>query len=419
MKLARLPLNVWAVVLLANLWLCQTTLAADAPPSKQGTEAAMTQKVQTLVQSQLKEQSAALETRQSELEKRVLEAELKSIDWWFGALAILTALVAILGAVLPYLMGRKDKELLQSELQNARDLVASIKDNKSKSDEIVSALRDYTSGTTQTSAHTAAVSREAKRIVNDPKASKADKLYARAVLVSEEAEADLAQATRACELWQALTVLDPQDGNAAFNYAYWLQQKFARGTQATAHHWRLVADAYSKADQLDHGTPKNSGIQNNWGIALADAAKVLKDQDLPAARALWKQAGERYELALDIKKDDHRAANNWGNVLIVEMQTIKDRAPGEASGLLAQVQSLLERHRAMSEAGAKKVAYNLACVYALQNQAGLAVEQLEVCRLSGDLESRLVKHWRTDLDLAPIRQSPEYLSWKQQHFSNK
>ena len=360
-----------------------------------------------------------LETRQGELEKRVLETERKSIDWWFAVLAILTTLVAILGALLPYLMGRKDKELLLSELQNARDLVASIKDNKLKSDEIVGDLRDYNSGTTKTSEQTTAVSQEAKSVVNDPNASKADKLHARAVLVSQEAEVNLAQATHACDLWQALTLLDPHDVNAAFNYAYWLQQKFANPTQITAHDWRLVSDAYAKAELLDHGTPKNSGIQNNWGVALAVEAKKLKDQDLPAARALWKMAGEKYAQALDIKKDYYQAANNWVNALLVEMQAIKHSAPAEASALLAQAQSLLELYRDMSEAAAKRVAYNLACVYALQNQAGLAVAQLEVCRFSGNLEAELVNHWRTDSDLAPIRQSPEYIAWMQKYFPNE
>jgi len=416
MKAQRLPFITYVFAMLVCLWICQAALAADKLLGRQGEEVAMTQKVQ----SQLKEQTAALETRQGELEKRVLEAERKSIDWWFGALAMLTALVAILGAVLPYLMGRKDKELLQSELQNARDLVASIKDNKSKSDEIVDNLkRCYISGTTQTSAQTAEVSREAKSVVNDPKASKADKLYARAVLVSEEAQADLAQAARACELWQALTLLDPQDGNAAFNYAYWLQQKFEESSEATVHNWRLVSDAYAKAELLDLGTPKNHWIPNNWGNALGGEAQALKDRDLAAARVLWRQAGEKFAQALAIKADVHEAATNWGAALLLEAQAIKDSAPDEASALLAQAQSLLERHRAMSEAGTKVVAYNLACVHARQNQAGLAVAQLEVCRLSGYLEARLVNHWRTDLDLAPIRQSPEYLAWKQQHFPNE
>ena len=284
---------------------------------------------------------------------------------------------------------------------------------------MVSALRDYTSGPTQTSAQTTAVSREAKSVVNDPNASKADKLYARAVLVSEEAEANLAQATYASELWQALTVLDPQDGNAAFNYAYWLQQKFVKTNQATPHDWRLVSDAYAKAGRLEVGTAKNDSIPNYWGNALANEAEALKEQDdLAGARVVWNQAGDKYAQALAIKADAHDAASNWGLVLLLEAQAIKDSAPDEAEALLAKARGLLERHRDMREAGAKKVAYNLACVYALQNQAGLAVAQLEVCRLSGQLVAG-ASHWRTDPDLGPIRQSPEYLAWKQQHFPNE
>ena len=134
---------------------------------------------------------------------------------------------------------------------------------------------------------------------------------------------------------------------------------------------------------------------------------------------MWKQAGDKYAQALAIKADGHDAASNWGIVLLLEAQAIKDSAPDEAEALLEQARSLLERHRAMSEAGAKTVAYNLACVYALQNQAGLAVEQLEVCRLSGDLESILAKHWRNDSDLDPISHSPEYQKWLQENFPNE
>jgi len=47
-----------------------------------------------------------------------------------------------------------------------------------------------------------------------------------------------------------------------------------------------------------------------------------------------------------------------------------------------------------------------------------AVSQPEVCRLFGELEAHS-SHWSTDSDLEPIRQSPEYLAWKQQHFPNE
>ena len=36
MKLRRLPLNAWALLLLVNLWLYQTALAAASPPGKRG-----------------------------------------------------------------------------------------------------------------------------------------------------------------------------------------------------------------------------------------------------------------------------------------------------------------------------------------------------------------------------------------------
>ena len=496
MKLSRLSLNTWTVLLLANLWLCQAALAADTPPGKQGAEVALNQKAQALVQSQLREQTAALETRQGELEKRVLETERKSIDWWLTAigigLTVIGLVVAVAGVLLPLYWQRSERsrlrqaqaefdrmqalaqktlaQLSQHEQAGANSL-ANTRAHEAQADETRKKMAQFqppsrgggSNESTESSKNTDAI--EAAKAIDqdDANTSDADKLRARAIKASRIEHPTTAEVMQTYEIWFALTVLHPQDENAHFNAGYEAQNLFEMSASPGRAYWLdLLGKHYEKALDINknlHEAAFNWGIAlaaeaqalkdqdpresnalwksagekyalaleiekdmheaaNNWGGALNDEAQALKDQDLPAARALWKAAGEKYALALEIKKDDHEAAYNWGSALLTERHAIKDSAPAEAAAVLAQAQSLLVRHRDMSEAAAKVVAYNLACVWALQNQAGLAVAQLELCRLSGELEAG-PSHWRTDADLDPIRQSPEYQKWFQENFPNE
>ncbi len=285
--------------------------------------------IEVLVQAQIKEQTVGLESRQSELEKRVLEAERKSIDWWFAALAMLTTVVAALGALLPYLMGRKDKELLQSELQNARDLVASIKETKAQGEAYVDGLKTYVSGDKeQTTAATSQFRQEANKVAADPKASPIDKLYAQAVLASEVKDPTLEQVNHASELWRALSLLDPSDVNAAFNHAYWLQHKFKKLADTSVNDWQLVIEAYVRAEKLDQDAPKNHLIYNNWGVALdAQAQALFAKHDLGFAQIKWREAGQKFAQALDIEPNFYEAVNNWGAALGAEATALS--AKGE------------------------------------------------------------------------------------------
>lgn len=66
----------------------------------------------------------------------------------------------------------------------------------------------------------------------------------------------------------------------------------------------------------------------------ADAAKCA-DCDLPAARRLWKTAGEHHSQALVLKPDKHAAAYNLGNVLAAEAQAVAPTDLAEARRLWA------------------------------------------------------------------------------------
>ncbi|AQR65635.1 hypothetical protein BXU06_11675 [Aquaspirillum sp. LM1] len=83
--------------------------------------------------------------------------------------------------------------------------------------------------------------------------------------------------------------------------------------------WKQAGECYTQA--LEVKKDKHEAAYN-WGVTLDDEAHALMASDLPAARALWRQAGERYAQALKIKPDKHEAANNWGLALAQEAQAL-------------------------------------------------------------------------------------------------
>lgn len=137
-----------------------------------------------------------------------------------------------------------------------------------------------------------------------------------------------------------------------------------------------------------------------------EAQSLAESGDLPAARALWQQAGKRYAQALKIKPDYHYAANNWGAALLHEYQAIHHAHPDEAAALLNQAEALLLPLEA-SQPGL--AAYNLACLAALRQRPADAIRWLRTCQTHGALLSE--EHFRTDPDLDPIRDTPEFTAW--------
>lgn len=96
--------------------------------------------------------------------------------------------------------------------------------------------------------------------------------------------------------------------------------------------WKAAGEKYAQALSIK---PEMHEAAINWGAALAEEAQALKDQDLPAARALWKAAVEKYAQALLVLEDDE-AAYNWGNALLDEAKALKDQDLPTARVLLQE-----------------------------------------------------------------------------------
>ncbi len=465
-----------------------TAVLAASAPAKSASEALQVPNSKAPDGADWGERIKTLEDRERAAYLAVLDGQRKSMDWWFSFLAVFTTLVGIGGALIPYLLNRKDKEVLALEIAAAKKAREEIESSQAKADELQTQqhkqdaqnaaqqardttkeaaqfLRNAQASPNRTEAEVNQQTQAAQQVLASLTAEPIDKFRAQAVEAGAKQDAELATI-----LWRRVLDLAPTDANAAFNYAYWLQQKTKKLPQASLTDWQAVSAAYAVAQQHDNLAAPNFWIPNNWGVALFDEAQALAGRgDLPAAQAKWAQAGEKYAQALDIKPDMHDAANNWGNALAAEAgalagsgdlpaaqakwaqagekfaqalgikpgmheaannwgigllheyqalrKTDKPEDARTAEQRLAQAQALLEKHAAMSEAGKQLVAYNLACCYSLQGRLSEALAQLEIDRVAA-INFPDPEHLKTDDDLASLRATPEYKAWFQQHFPN-
>lgn len=167
--------------------------------------------------------------------------------------------------------------------------------------------------------------------------------------------------------------------------------------------WRKAGERFAKALTLN---PDRHEAAFSWGAALDGEAIVLAPLDLHAARDLWRQAGECYAQALAIKPEYHEANNNRAAALVHESQAIKDSVPDEANALLAEAERILLQ----AEIGAPgSAAYNLACVAALSGKVDDCISWLTASRTAKKLPTAY--QLREDVDLALVRDTPEFSAW--------
>ncbi|ROH93349.1 hypothetical protein ED208_02165 [Stagnimonas aquatica] len=257
---------------------------------------------------------AELEQRQESVVNSVIEARSKTIDWWLAYLAVFTAVIGLVGLLIPFIIGRKERERLQVDLDEVRRMKGEIdshlqgsRKNLDESNALLAAQRPESKDSTSSPKSAAAVDKAVAEVKAAEAASPTDRLRA-------EALASKAEPEKAYALWHALLSLSPGDAQAAFYCGYWAQSISEQDGRADASWWRQRGIAhYQRAVELDG---RSHWALNNWGNALTAEARALAQAgDLPTARSLWQQAGQRYADALRIKPDKHEAAYNWGSAL--------------------------------------------------------------------------------------------------------
>ena len=397
---------------------------------------------------------AELEQRQESVVNSVIEARSKTIDWWLAFLAVFTALIGFVGLLIPFIIGRKERERLQVDLDEVRRMKGEIdshlqgsRKNLDESNALLAAQRPESKDSTSSPKSEAAVDKAVAEVKAAEAASPTDRLRA-------EALASKAEPEKAYALWHALLSLSPGDAQAAFYCGYWAQSISEQDGRADASWWRQRGIAhYQRAVELDgrsHRALNNWGnalaaearaqakdlptarrlwqqagqryadalcikpdmheAANNWGNALAAEAEALAQaKDLPAARSLWQQAGQRYAEALRIKPDLHEAANNWGSALADEARAIGESA--EARGLCERARDLMLPFAKRKPAVA---AYNLACAYARLKDFEASLTWLRRSRDAGGLADR--EHLENDPDLAALRLTPGFEAFLQETF---
>jgi hypothetical protein len=383
-------------------------------------------KVSTL--EKIEKQLNELDAQKNERTKIEIERDRKSIEFWFAALAILTAI----GALFPFLLGRKEKELLKLELagvKNDRTDIQRMKDdvqkilNESKTDSAeIKAHKDELKldrekienrlpDTVANAFQKTTIIESADRVIKSPDSNSLEMLRAQAVKASEENDNDLALL-----LWKRVLKHLPNDAQASFYYAYSLQKKHTNIDCSLNTELDSICAAYSVAEQndiLENQGLKNFWIPNNWGNALADQAQKIASIEPNTAQSFRKEALAKYMQALQINPNLHEAINNCGILLADEASHVvkTDRVGAESLWIKAREKytDALTQKPSMNTAR-----YGLACLDALENKHDSAINQLDILRSS----AALPKHWLEDQDLENIRKTDIYISWYKKYFAD-
>ena len=167
---------------------------------------------------------------------------------------------------------------------------------------------------------------------------------------------------------------DPTDFDAHYSWALVLQEQAERAEQSGMDPNRrdaILIDACAKYAKARDLRANSISTLYNWGIALGDRARLKGDAgDAVEARAMWRQACEKYRAAVECdasRTQSTQALNNWG--LALQQMATLERDPGARERrLLAAVGRFREAIR--RDPGFHRAVYNLGTImYALSERA--------------------------------------------------
>ncbi|KXZ54112.1 hypothetical protein GPECTOR_5g214 [Gonium pectorale] len=175
-----------------------------------------------------------------------------------------------------------------------------------------------------------------------------------------------------------------QDFEVLYNHGLVLQELAGKVPAGSPEQLQLLKQACELYGSAAAARPSSAPVLYNWGVALADMGRLLKDSQPEEAMSCLQQASQRYAASLDLQPGSPQALNNWGLVL-QEMSLLA----GSAAEREVLVGYALEkfRHAVRLRPDFERGAYNLGTVlyaHAATLQADLA-SQLKAGRLtSGD-----------------------------------
>ncbi|VEJ20345.1 YtxH domain-containing protein [Neisseria animaloris] len=226
---------------------------------------------------------------------------------------------------------------------------------------------------------------------------------------------------RAEEKYRLSLAIKPDNNGAAYNWGNALdneaQALAAQGdTEAAFKTWLKAGEKYQLSLVIK---PDDYEAAYSWGIALNNEARMLAKQgETAAALEKWRDAGEKYRQALAIKPDMYQAADNWLGTLLREHHTLKekDNQPTEVQTKLQQARDLVNDFLSKNPQHQEKLAYNHACIYALEGNVAEAVKQLRLAQQVNNFPDK--DHIETDPDFDNIRHTPEFQAWFKEAFLN-
>lgn len=329
--------------------------------------------------AELSKQVEELKKNELTLNAIILENERKKMDWWFGFLGLLTAIIGISGVAIPWVMGLKDMK----SIKQARKAIAS--------DKVL--IEQY--------------KREIEQQLKDAETAMYRSIEAFRMREDANTASQNGQTDKAHFLWKNLTEWTPTDANAHFNTGYWAQKSAEQNKNNGDLMSMLLDEAkyhYEKAIQIQ---PENLEAKNNLGMVLTEKAKIIAATKPEDARKLWKQAGDIFGHLLSIKPNMHGTAINWTSALLSEASMLMTTDHRQSDSLLNHAEMILLQHVEAEPAAL----YNLACLFGLRGDVTSCLKWLEKCQQRSSLPA--FTHLQNDSCLDNVRCAPEFVAWLQ------